>query len=106
MTFGADTLNCWVSPALTLIWVAKPTIALLPAPGTSHWDGGVPGRLFSRQMIELGGHAARKARVRAPCVPRPFRPLPAVAAGVGSGDRETATPDGDGAGAPPAVGTG
>ncbi|MEU8384470.1 hypothetical protein, partial [Streptosporangium sp. NPDC048865] len=56
---------------LTLIWVAYPWMFPAPTPLTSHSLGGFPGRLFSRQMIEVGGQAARDLRA---VPPRPAVP--------------------------------
>ena len=52
------TLKCTVSPRLTLICVAKPWIDGSPAPLTSHWLGGLPGRQFSA-TIGIGRRVAR-----------------------------------------------
>src|SRR3954451_21266183 len=41
------TLNDSISPRFTVIWVAKPWIAAVPDPLTSHWLEGFPGFVFS-----------------------------------------------------------
>src|SRR5579862_3701687 len=57
---GVLILNCSTPPTFTLIWVAKPWMESSPVP-ESHFDWGVPGRLFSHAtglMIGAPGLAA------------------------------------------------
>src|SRR6478609_1964198 len=45
---GVSILKPSVSPTLTLIWVAKPWMLLLPAPVIPHSLSGLPGLVFSQ----------------------------------------------------------
>src|SRR4051812_32205487 len=67
------TLNRWVSPALTLMSVAKPCSAVLPEPDTSQVLAGVPGLLFS-QTTGLTTGAQGSAAAAGPAVTGTERP--------------------------------
>lgn len=74
-------------------------MASSPAPGTFHSDGGVPGRLFSRQMTEVGGQVAARSR-------EPRSRLPRAGPAEGAGFRPGAVRVPDGSGEPPGEGAG
>src|SRR4051794_19977974 len=59
------TLNDSVSPRFTLIWVAKPWIAAVPDPLTSHWLEGFPGFVFSHATDVGTAHGSVAATARA-----------------------------------------
>src|SRR3954453_11737377 len=64
------TLKLSVSPALTLIWVAKPWMAVLPDPEMSQVLLGVPGLLFSQAIGLTSGAQGSAANAGRPMTVR------------------------------------
>ena len=83
-----STLNRTVSPALTLIWVANPS--MLWSSYESHSLGGVPGRAFSLETVVGVAPASH------PSAPRFSPTAPALTAAPLRNDRRPNAPKGAG----------